>query len=126
MGCDQLGAILEAIYPARSKWHNIGVHLKVPPATLKSISHRYPGDRDCLCETMKIWLKMGYTPPSWGSLIDALCSVGMTSLGRELAQLYCPEFKTPEGIHTAKGEFFVNCELMLLQGQKSIHWKLII
>jgi len=75
---------------------------------------------------MKVWLKMGYTPPSWELLIGALCSVGMTSLGRKLAQLYCPEFKIPEGIHTAKEEFFVNGKRMLLQCWKSIHRKLII
>jgi len=118
MGCDQLGAILEAIYPARSKWCNIGVQLKVPPSTLESISRRYRGDRDCLCEILKVWLKMGYTPPSWGSLIDALCSVGMTSLGRELAQLYCPEFKIPEGIHSAKENFLLTVKSCYYSARK--------
>ena len=101
IGCDQhqLGAILEAVYPARSKWRNIGVQLKVPPSTLESISHQYRDDRDSLCEILKVWLKTGTsTPPSWKALVCALCSVGKTSLGRKLACLYCPEFEIPEGI----------------------------
>ena len=68
-----LQELVQVLYPAASKWLNIGVMLGVPLRVLDNIKRDYPNlVRDCLREMLKVWLKQVDPPPTWSSMVDAL------------------------------------------------------
>lgn len=46
------------MYPARSKWIQIGIQLGLESSTLEAIEHKWPRDDGgkCLCEVLREWL----------------------------------------------------------------------
>ena len=66
-----MNTVRNEIHDARSKWYDIGLELKVPKSTLKSIESRYEDDKACLREVISVWLRAGDNP-TWESLVDAL------------------------------------------------------
>ena len=87
-----MNVVRNEIHDARSKWYDIGLELKVPKPTLKSIESRYVDDKDCLREVIAAWLRVGDNA-TWQSLVDALRTqvVGEPKLAAELEAKYCSE-----------------------------------
>ena len=50
--CDDLPTLYERLFPARAKWRNIGLKLKVEPDTLKAIASKHNNPDDCLREML--------------------------------------------------------------------------
>ena len=69
---NDLGRVYEAVYPARPKWYDIGLQLRVPVDTLDCIEGERGDDGDHLRNVLKKWLKEGGA--TWGALADALKS----------------------------------------------------
>lgn len=84
---NDLGELLNKLYPARSKWYNLGLALKLSPDDLDAIGNgEYSGKPgDCLREVLKLWLSIA-TNPEKGDLIKALKapSVQYAALADEL------------------------------------------
>ena len=58
------------------KWQEIGIHLKISAAELKSIQeHCKEVDCDCLVELFDKWLRSTDTP-TWKNITDALDTMG--------------------------------------------------
>ena len=79
--------MLNKLYPARSKWYNLGLALKLSPDDLDAIGNGEHSGKpgDCLREVLKLWLSIA-TNPEKGDLIEALKapSVEYASLADEL------------------------------------------
>ena len=84
MSKSDLGELLKKLFPARSKWYNLGLELKLSPDDLDAISATTKPD-DCFREMLKLWLSSD-TYPEKEDLIKALKvpSVGYASLADEL------------------------------------------
>ncbi len=50
--CDDLPTLYERLFPARAKWRNIGLKLKVEPDTLEAIASKHNNPDDCLREML--------------------------------------------------------------------------
>lgn len=87
-----LNTVRNAIHDARTKWYDIGLELKVPQPTLKSIESKYGEDKICLREVVAVWLKTS-DHATWESLVDALRTrvVDEARLAAELEAKYCSE-----------------------------------
>ena len=87
-----MNTVRNEIHDARTKWYDIGLQLKVPEPTLKSIQSRYDDPRICLREVIAVWLKAG-DHTTWESLIDALRTrvIDEARLAAELEAKYCSE-----------------------------------
>ena len=71
-----------------SKWHELGVELKVPGATLKSIENNYMqrgGVERCFSETMEWWYKNN-PGATWGKICAALQAIHEEALARQVAK----------------------------------------
>ena len=91
--------VRDEIYNARTKWYDIGLHLRIPVDDLDAI-RRDPTLMvgDPLCEVLKHWLKTAVEPkPTWSALIEALRSrtVREDALASELEKKYCPAADCP-------------------------------
>ena len=79
-----------AIQEARCQWYDIGVELRVSANDLDAIKRKHRDDpKDCLTETLKIFLRRADPKPTWIRLADALGSkaVGFGYLGERVRQL---------------------------------------
>ena len=87
-----LNTVRNEIHDARTMWYDIGLELKVPESTLKSIESRYEDDKICLREVIAAWLRAGDNA-TWESLVDALRTrvVDEPRLAAELEAKYCSE-----------------------------------
>ena len=87
-----LNTVRNEIHDARSKWYDIGLELKVPEPTLKSIESKYVDDKTCLREVISVWLRTGDNA-TWESLVDALRTrvVDEPRLAADLEGMYCSE-----------------------------------
>ena len=71
---DDLLAVQNATWSARSKGYNIGLGLGIQPGTLDAI---WNDDRRCdqqYTNILKHWLRWSDPKPTWGALADALRS----------------------------------------------------
>ena len=59
-----LGDVWEALFDVRAKWYDVGLKLRVPDGTLKSIKGEYSNPKDQLRETLADWLQTA-TEPTW-------------------------------------------------------------
>ncbi len=50
---NDLGTVFEATHPARRKWYNLGLSLKVPVETLDGNRSRFQDNEACLREMLK-------------------------------------------------------------------------
>ena len=62
------------MYPARTKWYNIGLQLKLPVDTLDDIKLSGENTGDHLRDILKFWLKRDAPTPTSKALVDALKS----------------------------------------------------
>ena len=87
-----MNTVRSEIHDARTKWYDIGLELKVPEPTLKSIASKYDDSKICLREVIAVWLKAG-DHPTWESLVDALRTrvVDELWLAATLEAKYCSE-----------------------------------
>ena len=72
----------------RSKWHELGVELNVPGATLKSIEYNYlqrGGAERCFSETMEWWYKNNLGG-AWGTICAALQAIHEEALAKRVAK----------------------------------------
>ena len=71
----------------RSKWHEFGVQLNVPVATLKRIEIDYMqrgGVERCFSETMEWWYKKN-PGATWGTVCAALQAIQEEALAKQVA-----------------------------------------
>ena len=83
--------VLEALYPARSKWRNIGTQLKIDVHELDSIETEGGMSLDKKLDLMinrRLEMK---EPCTWRNLYDALNhpTVAMSDVAKELPGIYC-------------------------------------
>ncbi len=85
---EDLREVRQPVYPAREKWHDIGLELGVPVDALENIrSHQFLTDNGGrLQEVLKIWLRTPSLNPTWESLAKALKSdyVGREDLAQKI------------------------------------------
>ena len=88
---NDLPVVMEALNVACVKWYNIGMMLRLKFDRLDAIKEQYSNPSDCLRETLKIWLKIYPSHPTWSNIVDALRSstVDEIKLASELEQKYC-------------------------------------
>ena len=88
---NDLPVVMEALNVACVKWYNIGMMLRLKFNRLDAIKEQYSNPSDCLRETLKIWLKIYPSHPTWSNIVDALRSstVDEIKLASELEQKYC-------------------------------------
>ncbi len=82
---DNLPAVYDAVYPARTKWYQIGMGLKVAIGTLDAIKEDETSTDKRLLTTLQVWLQSG-TDCSWAALKKALESpiVGRKDIASKL------------------------------------------
>ena len=75
-----------------AKWHQLGVQLDIPPATLSTIESDHPLDAQrCMTEVLNMWLRNA-PECSWAKLAQAVEAMGdYALLAKKLRQ------KTSEG-----------------------------
>ena len=95
LSVDDLAVVLEEVYPARTKWYDIGFRLKVSASTLDHFQKEFIHHGECLRETLKNWLKMDLNP-TWRVLVDALRSpiVEEMMLADKIERKYLTQQKT--------------------------------
>ncbi len=83
--CDDLPTLYERLFPARAKWCNIGLKLKVDLDTLEAIALKHNNPDDCLREILAKRLQAG-GPLSWREVCDCLRSpiVDRNNLAEEI------------------------------------------
>ena len=87
---EDLSEVRGALYEVRAKWYDIGIELKLPIGTLKTIKKDNPQANDCLTEMCIQWLNHN-SCPSWEDLTKALESppVGEKHMAQQLRDKYC-------------------------------------
>ena len=82
-----MGGLLDQLHPARAKWYNLGLALKVHPDDLDAIQKCNAAPDDCLREMLKLWLSTQENPRK-EDIIKALqvLSVRYVTLAKELEQ----------------------------------------
>ena len=70
-----------------AKWHQLGVQLEIPPATLSTIESDYPRSAQrCMTEVIISWLR-NVPECSWAKLAQAVKAIdGYTVLAEKLRQ----------------------------------------
>ena len=86
-------------FPARAKWYNIGLCLKLTSSTLDAIAIDFQTCEDKHRESLKKWLKRGRPIPKMMKLIKALKNktVHESRLAHQLEVKYPKREKIPEG-----------------------------
>ena len=69
-----LANVRRLVYPARTKWYDIGLELELPVDTLDAIGRSRGDDGDHLRDILKYWLKRDAPTPTSKALVDALKS----------------------------------------------------
>ena len=69
-----LATVCRLLYPARTKWYNIGLVLQLPVDTLDAIERNRGDDGDHFRDMLKYWLKRADPTPTSKALVDALNS----------------------------------------------------
>ena len=87
LSINDLGAVLEAVWEARSRWYNMGLKLGTSPGTLDAIKLEAKESPDnCITAMIKDWLNNGKPRPTWAAVAKALRSpmVGYGHLAEQL------------------------------------------
>ena len=69
-----LATVCRLVYPARTKWYNIGLELQLPVDTLDAIERNKGDDGDHFRDMLKFWFKRTDPTPTSKALVDALNS----------------------------------------------------
>lgn len=71
LNVNDLGSVLTELHPARAKWYNIGLQLRVSVTDLQRIESEYKNDHStCLRQMLVKWLETGTA--TWEAICDAL------------------------------------------------------
>ena len=92
LSVNDLKVLFPALYPARTKWYDIGLLLDVPVDTLDTIKSENKDDLGaCLREMLHYALKSGDRKLTWKRVVDALKNdiVGDAELADSLSRNYC-------------------------------------
>jgi len=87
-----LKVLLNALYPVRASWYNIGLELDIPHTELDCFERKYSVQLDLMREMLKHWLKTAVNPhPTWEAVITALRSplVNEKMVAAQLESKYC-------------------------------------
>ena len=100
-----LANVRRLVYPARTKWYDIGLELQLPVDTLDAIERSRGDDGDRLRDVLKYWLRRAAPAPTSKALVDALKSapVGESRLACDVeGKLYSlPNFRSfDKSMHT--------------------------
>ena len=74
MSINDLGAVVDYLWPVRSKWDRIGIHLGIDVGTVDAIKKDHRDSGDCLYELMNVWLRGMDPKPTWKALVGVLKS----------------------------------------------------
>ena len=90
-GLDDLNIVLQALITADTKWHNIGRQLGLSKEELSRIGANYRLQKECLRETLSLWLSGVDPVPTWEGLVDALKNhtVKEDQLAKFVEENYC-------------------------------------
>ena len=78
---DDVRAVYRPLWPARHKWHSIGVTLEIDATTIEVIKMDNPRcTDDCYMEMLVTWLRKREPVPCWKGLSMALQSIDITVL----------------------------------------------
>ena len=94
LSCDDLRLVLNEVWPASSKWFNIGLELGLEVSDLNVINKSSNRDVDwCLLGCLKVWLRGSHPLPTWSAMIKALRSptVGFAALADRIVEKYGKE-----------------------------------
>ena len=85
-----LATVRDALFPARSKWEDIGIELLGKNDTDAIKTEKSNNIVGCLTEMLSVYLKRANPEPSWRSIIAALRAnaVGEFQLAKELEEKY--------------------------------------
>ena len=92
LSVNDLKVLFQALYPARTKWYDIGLLLDVPVDTLESISSGNQDDLGaCLRKMLLCALKSATPKLTWKRVVDALKNeiIGDVDLADSLSSKYC-------------------------------------
>jgi hypothetical protein len=88
-----LKTVLNELFDAKIKWHNLGLELELDNSILESIRKDYRENiDDCFRETIVAWFKSSSeAPKTWSTLADALKApiVGFGQLATQIEEKYC-------------------------------------
>ena len=76
------------VFRLANEWYTLGLLLNVPKSSLSTIRTDDPDDRECLRETLKVWLKQTDSPPTWHELADVVEHFDHSE-AQEIRQRYC-------------------------------------
>ena len=101
-----LAAVHELVYPALTKWYNIGLQLKLPAYALDAIERSRGDDGDHLRDTLNLWLKRDAPTPTVKTLVAVLKSspVGESRLANDVQQSVQSARDMPTGHVIPKNE----------------------
>ena len=93
LSVNDLKVLFPELYPARTKWYDIGLMLGVPVDTLESIQSETDDVGACLRKMLLCALKSVNPKLTWKHIIDALKSVVVSEerLADKLSGKYCIE-----------------------------------
>lgn len=80
---------MDAAWPARGEWYDIGLRLHISPDTLDVFQSEHRDVKTCFREVLKVWLKRNHPPPTWKELVETLRSpiVGREDIAEKLSHL---------------------------------------
>ena len=84
--------LLNALYPVRASWYNIGIELDIPHTALDCFEEKYSDQLDLMREVLKYWFKTAVDPrPTWETLVTVLRSriVNEWFVAAQLESKYC-------------------------------------
>ena len=76
------------VFRLANEWYTLGLLLNVPKSSLSTIRSDDPDDRECLRETLKVWLKQTDSPPTWHELAEVVKPFDPYK-AQEIRQRYC-------------------------------------
>ena len=98
-----LATLSRELSPAKDKWHEIGVQLKIELSQLSAIEDMYPYNIDRrLSKMLSFWLDGNTDAPiCWESILKCLraATVNKRGLAEELQQKYCQQLEEGTALH---------------------------
>ena len=81
-----LREVLKSIDAVVGEWFRLGLELRLPESTLKTIEHDHPKDvGTCKRKMVEKWLEQPC--PSWCSLAEALSEVGFKRAAKKVSEV---------------------------------------
>ena len=77
------------LYKVADKWEDIGIQLDIDEDLLCKVKSDNHGDKNCLREMLRIWLKRESPQSSWTDLAEGLEYLEEEDLAKKLKEKYC-------------------------------------